>query len=677
MQLFKKTKDETTSLHADLDEFQESVVRTELPEDVREFVGKELSRMQNMSPGSAEYTISRNHLQYLIELPWLSMTQDNLDIEHAQTILDQEHFGLPEIKDRILEHLSVRILKNTRKDQILIVDDEVKTCRALAHVLEKEGYGVVEANSGEQALNLILQARFDLVLTDLKMKNIDGLQLLQEAKRVDPHAEVIIMTGYATVPVAVDAIQKGSYQFLSKPFQLDEVRKLVAQALARKKSKLDLQGPILCFVGPPGTGKTSLGISIARALERKFIRMSLAGVKDESQLRGHRRSYVGSLPGRIIQEIKRVGTKNPVFMLDEIDKLGQDFKGDPSAALLEILDPEQNSYFSDHYLEVPFDLSKVMFIVTANTTETIPAPLLDRLELIRLSGYTIEEKQRIAFDYLLPREKAQASLQEYDLQVTPEAVQKIIRGYTKEAGLRNLQRQIASICRKTARSLLQNPDKGREVISISPEVVEELLGQEQYSCEVPAAKDRIGVATGLAWTPYGGEIMFVEATMMPGKGRLMLTGSLGDILKESAQAALSYVRSNTDLFKVADDLFGSRDLHVHVPSGAIPKDGPSAGLTIAVALLSLLTQRACKRDVAFSGELTLSGRVLPVSGIREKLLAARNSGVATVVFPAKNESDLKQIPEYILRDLSVFCIQDIREILDRVLIPASKGDSRR
>lgn len=668
MQLFKKTKNEVEDLHTDLDEFQETVAQAELPEDVREFATKELSRMKNMSPGSAEYTISRNHLQYLVELPWISMTQDNLDIGHAQTILDQEHFGLLEIKDRILEHLSVRILKHTRKAQILIVDDEVKTCRALAHVLKKEGYGVGEANSGEQALDMILQARFDLVLTDLKMKNIDGLQLLQEAKRVDPDTEVIIMTGYATVPVAVDAIQKGSYQFLSKPFQLEEVREVVAQALSRKKSKLDLQGPILCFLGPPGTGKTSLGLSIARALERKFIRMSLAGVKDESQLRGHRRSYVGSLPGRIIQEIKRVGTKNPVFMLDEIDKLGQDFKGDPSAALLEILDPEQNSRFSDHYLEVPFDLSKVMFIVTANTTDTIPAPLLDRLELIRLSGYTIEEKERIAFDYLLPREKAQASLQEYDLQVTPEAVQKVIRGYTREAGLRGLQRQLASICRKTARSILQNQTKPQEVIQITPEVVEDLLGLEQYSFEVAAAKDRIGVATGLAWTPYGGEIMFVEATMMPGNGKLILTGSLGDVLKESAQAALSYVRSNTSLFKVADDLFSSRDLHVHVPAGAIPKDGPSAGLTIAVALLSLLTGRPCKRDVAFSGELTLSGRVLPVSGIREKLLAARNSGVSTVVFPFKNEPDLKQIPEYVLQELTVYCIQDVQEILDKVLI---------
>ncbi len=669
MQLFKKAKEDTPEAHADLEELQESVARSDLPEEVRDFAGKELVRMQNMSLGSAEYTISKNHLQYLLQLPWTSMTQDNLDIGHAQTVLDQEHFGLPEIKDRILEHLSVRILKHTRKAQILIVDDELKTCKALAHVLKKEGYGVVEADSGEQALDLIMQAKFDLVLTDLKMKTIDGLQLLQEAKRIDPNTEVIVMTGYATVSVAVDAIQKGSFQFLSKPFQLEEVRTTVAQALSRKKNKLDLQGPILCFVGPPGTGKTSLGLSIARALERKFIRMSLAGINDESQLRGHRRSYVGSLPGRIVQEIKKVGTKNPVFMLDEIDKLGQDFKGDPAAALLEILDPEQNSAFADHYLEVPFDLSKVMFIVTANTTETIPAPLLDRLELIRLSGYTIEEKERIVFDYLLPREKAQASLQEYDLRLTREAVQKIIRGYTREAGLRNLQRQIASICRKTARNILQNQEIARKAIHITPEVVEELLGQEHYYSEVLAAKDRIGVATGLAWTPYGGEIMFVEATMMPGTGKLLLTGSLGDILKESAQAALSYIRSNTGLFKVADDFFSAGDIHIHVPSGAIPKDGPSAGLTIAVALLSLLTSRACKRDVAFSGELTLSGRVLPVSGIREKLLAARNSGVSTVVFPAKNESDLKQIPEYVLRDLTVFCVQDVRDIVETVLLP--------
>lgn len=534
MQLFKKHKDNPTGSHPDLDELSQSITQADLPEEVQEFAFKELSRMQNMGPASAEYAISKNHLEYLVDLPWTRMTEDNLDINHAQTILDREHLGLTEIKDRILEHLAVRILKHTRSTSILIVDDEAKTRKALAHVLHKEGYEVIEAHNGEKALELISETAFDLVLTDLKMDSIDGLRVLEESKRIDPTTEVIIITGYATVPAAVDAMQKGSSQFLSKPLQLDHLRRVVSQALDRKKSKLDLQGPVLCFVGPPGTGKTSLGQSIARSLERQFIRISLAGIKDEAQLRGHRRSYVGSLPGRIIQEINRVQSQNPVFMLDEIDKIGQEFKGDPAAALLEILDPEQNRYFFDHYLDVPFDLSRVMFIATANTTDSIPAPLLDRLEIIQLSGYTREEKERIVFDHLLPREKKNAFLQDVDLQLTSEAVQKLIRGYTREAGLRNLQRQVASICRKTARNILQEKNNCLEAITVTPAAMERMLGPEKFYFEVLQAKDRVGVATGLAWTQYGGEILFVEATGMSGSGQLILTGSLGEILKESA-----------------------------------------------------------------------------------------------------------------------------------------------
>ncbi|MCF8108008.1 MAG: endopeptidase La, partial [Desulfohalobiaceae bacterium] len=596
----------------------------------------------------------------------------NLDIRHAQEVLDRDHFGLLEIKDRILEHLAVHILQHNRRQRVLVVDDEEKACRALGHVLRKEGYEVYEARSGERALELLAQVRFDLVLTDLKMGQVDGLQVLEAAKKIDPATEVIVISGYASVSAAVDAMQKGSSQVLNKPLQLEEIRKIVAKAVSKKKKQLDLHGPILCFVGPPGTGKTSLGVSIAGSLERKFIRISLAGVNDEAQLRGHRRSYVGSLPGRIIQEIKRVQTRNPVFMLDEIDKLGQEFKGDPAAALLEILDPEQNRYFSDHYLEVPFDLSRVMFIATANTTDSIPPPLLDRLEIIRLSGYTREEKERIVFDYLLPKEKKNASLQDYDIELTPEAVQKLIRGYTREAGLRNLQRQVASICRKTARNILQEEKDRQNTISITPAKVEAMLGPELYYFEVPQAKDRIGVATGLAWTQFGGEILFVEATKMKGSGKLILTGSLGEILKESAQAALSYLRSNTEWFGLADDFSSRQDIHVHVPAGAIPKDGPSAGLTIAVALLSLLTERPCRRDLACSGELTLSGRILPVSGIREKLLAARNSGVTTVVFPAKNKADLQKIPAYVTRDLKLLFVQELLEIRDEALLPVSE-----
>jgi ATP-dependent Lon protease len=670
MRFFKKHETSQEDSLSETSELRQAVLQAKLPDTVQDFALKEVDRMTKMGSSSAEYTISMNHLEYICSLPWNRMTDDNLDIQRAQTILDKEHYGLTEIKDRILEHLAVRVLKNARKYRILVVDDEQLTCKNLEHILKKEGYEVITAYSGEKAIEALQQYHFDIILADLKMEQIDGIQVLEKAKEINPATEVIIFTGYATVPAAVSAIQKGSSQFLSKPLQLEEVRRVTSEAVIKKKAKLEPQGPILCFVGPPGTGKTSLGLAIARSLERSFIRMSLAGVKDEAQLRGHRRSYVGALPGRIIQEIRRAETKNPVFMLDEIDKLGQEFKGDPASALLEILDPEQNKYFMDHYLDVPFDLSKVMFIATANTTEPVPEPLLDRLEVLYLPGYTEEEKGQIAFNHLIPKEISHASLQEYPISFTPEAVQKIIREYTREAGLRNLQREIASLCRKTARKLLQKQDDQNHFLTISPFIVEELLGPRKYSFEVAAAKDRIGVATGLAWTPYGGEIMFVEATKMAGSNNLLLTGSLGDILKESAHAALSYIRSHAHEFNVQDGFFQEHDLHIHVPSGAISKDGPSAGLTIAIALLSLITDRPCKREVALSGELTLSGRILPVSGIREKLLAARNSGVSTVVFSSKNNIDIKNIPESITQKLKIVLIQELTEIVDFVLLPA-------
>src|SRR6056297_3162017 len=670
MGFFKKNEIDHDEASSEISELRESVLQAKLPEVVQKFALKEIDRMSKMSSSSAEYTISMNHLEYICSLPWNRMTDDNLDIQRAQEILNNEHYGLNEVKDRILEHLAVRVLKHSRKHRILVVDDEQLTCKNLEHILKKEGYEVITALSGEQAIDYLHQYHFDIILADLKMEEIDGLQVLEWAKDLNPSTEVIIFTGYATVPTAVSAIQKGSFQFLRKPLQLEEVRNVVSEAVIKKKSQLEPEGPVLCFVGPPGTGKTSLGLAIARSLERSFIRMSLAGIKDEAQLRGHRRSYVGALPGRIIQEIRRAETKNPVFMLDEIDKLGQEFTGDPASALMEILDPEQNKHFMDHYLDVPFDLSKVMFIATANTTDPIPDPLLDRLETLHLPGYSEEEKENIAFNHLIPKEIANASLQDYSVSFTPEGVQKIIREYTREAGLRNLQREIASLCRKTARNMLQKKDQKNKSLTINPEMVEELLGPRKYSFEVAAARDRIGVATGLAWTPYGGEIMFVEATKMAGSNNLLLTGSLGDVLKESAQAALSYIRSNTDQFNVQNHFFQYQDIHIHVPSGAISKDGPSAGLTIAVALLSLIMDRPCRREVALSGELTLSGRILPVSGIREKLLAARNSGVSTVVFPAKNETDIKNIPESITQKLKIILIQELTEIVDSVLLPA-------
>jgi ATP-dependent Lon protease len=492
------------------------------------------------------------------------------------------------------------------------------------------------------------------------------MEVLGKAKEKDPSTEVIIITGYATVPTAVEAMQKGSYHFLAKPLKLNEIRSTVQQALSRKHGRFESRGSVLCFAGPPGTGKTSLGMSIARSMHRKFTRISLAGMKDEAQLRGHRRSYVGALPGRIIQEIRRCDTRNPVFMLDELDKIGQDFKGDSAAALLEILDPEQNTHFMDHYLDIPFDLSKVMFIATANAVDTIPGPLLDRLEVLWLSGYTDVEKTQIAFNYLIPRENRAAGLTDPPVRFTPEAVRKIIREYTREAGLRDLQRQIASLCRKIARNKL-DPKIGIEDLLITEQHVETLLGPCRFFVEVAHAKDRIGVATALAWTDAGGEIVFIEATKMKGRNHLILTGSLGTVMKESAQAALSYIRSHVEDYGIAEDFFEQHDIHIHIPAGAIPKDGPSAGLPIAMALLSLITGRPCRRDVALSGELTLTGRILPVGGVKEKVLAAHRAGVKTVIFPAKNSANLQDIPIEIENELTISSVEELYQAVDLVL----------
>ncbi|MBL7178592.1 MAG: endopeptidase La [Pseudomonadota bacterium] len=664
MRIFKKGPEKGTP--SEIEELKEVVLGLKMPEPVQKVALKEIERLMKTSPASAEYTIGINYLDYLVSLPWNRMTEDNLDIERAESILNQEHYGLTKIKDRILDHLAVRILKMSRKHRILVVDDEEMTRRNLEHVFQKDGYHVDTAASGVEALNLLEKSAYDVIVTDLKMEKVDGMDVLGQAKAKDPNTEVIIITGYATVTTAIEAMKKGSYHFLAKPLKLAEIRSTIKTALFKKMVRLEPKGPVLCFAGPPGTGKTSLGMSIARSLERKFIRISLAGMKDEAEIRGHRKSYVGALPGRIIQEIRRAESKNPVMMLDEIDKIGQDFKGDPASALLEVLDPEQNANFVDHYLDVPFDLSKVMFITTANTVDLIPGPLLDRLEVIYLSGYTEEEKVQIAARYLVSKEIEEAGLVEDPAVFTTEAIHKIIREYTREAGLRNLQRQIASICRKTARKALKS---GRQNISspITPETVEQLLGPGKYHLEVVDDKGRIGVATGLAWTAAGGEIIFIEAVKMKGKSRLTLTGSLGDVMKESAQAALSYIRSHTELLNIPESMFDEYDIHIHVPAGSIPKDGPSAGLTIAVALISLLTGRPCKRETALTGEMTLSGRLLPVGGVKEKVLAAHRAGVKSVVFPAKNEADIKDIPDDIKKDLKIITTDELAEIVDLVL----------
>ena len=651
----------------EIDALRQSVLDARLPEPVERIALKEVDRLFKISPSSAEYTIAINYVDYLLSLPWHRVTEDNLDIHRAETILNREHYGLDEIKERILEYLSVRLMKLTRKKTILVVDDEKTTRMNLMHVLSKEGYVVKTGANGQEALRLIDANPYDLVITDLKMAGGDGLSVLDQVKKKHPRTQVIIITGYATVSTAVDAMKKGSYHFLAKPLRLDELRSTVANALSAKIGVVSLKSPVICFVGPPGTGKTSLGLAIADSLQRKFIRISLAGMRDEAEIRGHRRSYVGAQSGRIIQEIRRAESSNPVFMLDEIDKIGQDFKGDPAAALLEVLDPQQNVNFIDHYLDVPFDLSKTLFIATANTVGRIPRPLLDRFEVIPLSGYTVEDKENIAAKYLIPRAIEEAGLTDTPPSFSASVVNKIIREYTREAGLRDLERKIAAICRKITRQLLSQNPKQAQQIEITPELVEELLGPRRYHFEVAGAKDRVGCSTGLAWTETGGEIIFIETTKMMGSNNLILTGSLGEVMKESAQAALSYIRSNTDLFHLAPDFFHKQDIHIHVPAGAIPKDGPSAGLAIAMALLSLLTGRPCKRDTAMTGELTLSGRILPVGGLKEKLIAARTAGIQTVIFPMKNSAELTTIDDDLKKDLNLVTAGELHEVLDIVL----------
>jgi ATP-dependent Lon protease len=448
-------------------------------------------------------------------------------------------------------------------------------------------------------------------------------------------------------------------------YNLEKVKKRILEYLAVRKLKPDMKGPILCLVGPPGTGKTSLGKSIARALGRKFIRMSLGGVRDEAEIRGHRRTYVGALPGRIIQGIKKTGSHNPVFMLDEIDKLGMDFRGDPSSALLEVLDPEQNFSFSDHYLEVPFDLSQVMFITTANVLDTIPPSLRDRMEVLELPGYIQEEKVKIAQSYLIPRQLEAHGLKPLHLKFEDEALETIISDYTREAGLRNLEREIAAICRGVAKEYAQGKT---ESLNITREILHDFLGPVKFYSEVAERTSVPGVATGLAWTPTGGDIIFVEATKMRGKKSLTLTGSLGEVMKESVQTALSYVRSKSKELSVPEDFFEENDIHVHVPAGAIPKDGPSAGVTMFTALTSLLTNRPVRNDIAMTGEITLRGLVLPVGGIKEKVLAARRAGINKIILPKKNESNLEEIPESIKNGMEFFLVETMDQVIEKTLV---------
>jgi len=644
-----------------------TIVSAQLPPHIRQIADNELELLSKISPNAAEYTIGLTYIDYLVSLPWNNKTDDNLDLKGAERILDEQHYGLQKIKERILEHLAVKILMKNKKPRILLVDDEKIALENLEPVLEKEGYEVSTADSGQIAIKKIEESYFDVVVTDLKMKNVNGMNVLEKAKSKHPDAEVIMITGYATVDTAVESLRKGAFHYISKPFKLDDVRSVVKNALARKYNLQSSRGSVLCFAGPPGTGKTSLGKAVAEALGRKFARISLGGIKDEAEIRGHRKTYAGAMPGRIIEEIRRAGVANPVIMLDELDKIGQDFKGDSSSALLEVLDPEQNTNFLDHYLDAPFDLSSVMFIATANVAHNIQDALRDRLEIIEFTGYTEDEKREIALRYLVPKQIHDKGLSDMPPEFKEEAISKIIQEHTREAGIRNLERQIATICRKIATEMVHD-NKEHHRVKVTPGLVETYLGPRKYYFEVADEKNRVGVSTGLVWTEVGGAIIFVEAAKMKGSGELIITGSLGNVMTESAQAALSYIRSNATSFHIEEDFFDNQDIHIHVPAGAIPKDGPSAGATIAIALVSLLTGKPAKRNIAITGELTLSGRLLPVGGTKEKLLAAKQAGVRSVILPLKNKVDINNLPQDIMAELEIHYIDSLDEAVDLMLL---------
>jgi ATP-dependent Lon protease len=644
---FRKQEIEATEVQADPTGLRVKCHDAQMPDSVRETLESEIARMEKTDAAVAEYSIALNYVETMLALPWSALTEDSLDLSEASRVFDNSHAGLGQVRERVLEHLATRVLQVGQPASLLVVDDEPIARSNLRHVLGREGYSVEVAANGEEALALMARQEFDCIVTDLKMDRMDGMQLLEAARQVAPNTKFILVTGYATVDNAVRAIKTGAVHYLSKPIDLQELRDAVRTVLASRTRRYTNRSPILCFVGPPGVGKTSVGRAIAEALGRKFYRMSLADLRDEAELRGHRRTYVGAMPGRIIQALRSVGVRNPVFMLDEMDKIGQDVKGDPAMALLEILDPEQNSRYVDRYLEIPFDLSEVLFIATANGIERLAGPLLDRLEVVQFSGYSEAEKLDIATRFLLPRQLRGHGLVDPFPVVEPEALVRIIREYTNESGVRGLEREIAPV---------------------GPEGAAALLGPPRFRHDAADAGCLVGTATGLVWTETGGEVIFVEATRMTGPGQLILTGSLGGVLKESAQIALSFIRSNADALGVPRDFFEGHDIHIHIPAGGISKDGPSAGLTIAVALVSLLTGRPARSDVALSGELSLVGRVLPVSGVREKVLAALRGRATLVVLPAANAADVAALRESVGEMPPVRLVERVEQALAEALV---------
>ena len=650
-----------------LDLLRASVEKERLPENVRRVAANELDRLERTDPSVAEYGVGMNYVELLLSLPWLHSSPDNLDLKRAAQVLDQEHFGLFLVKQRVLEYLASNITNHMRRSSVLIVDDEEISRTNMAYAIGKLNCDVLTASDGAEALEILGKRPMDLIVSDLKMREMDGLSLLERVKDIWPDTQLILVTGFATVDTAVDALRKGAAHYLPKPLNLELLQNTVRDILERNNQACAVSGPILCFTGPPGTGKTSIGKSVAAALRRKFIRLSLAGMRDEAELRGHRRTYVGAMAGRIISELNKCGVNNPVFMLDEVDKIGQDFRGDPASVLLEILDPEQNRHFLDYYLDIPFDLSKVMFITTANIVENLPGPLRDRMETIAFSCYTRDEKRRIGLEYLAPKQIRANGYEDGAITFTPEAMDSLLAGYTRGAGLRSLNKEIGGVCRKINLEILQG--KKNAPVTLTADDIGRLLGPPRFSLEAADANPLPGVTTGLVWSENGGHIIFIETARMRGKGRLIMTGSLGEVLKESAETALSYLRSHAPQFGMDEYFFEESDIHVHIPAGAISKDGPSAGMTIAMALISLLTGRPAHPDVAMTGEFTLSGRVLPVSGLREKILAAQQAGVRMAILPERNRRDMESMDEEVRSAVELLFVNSIDEAIDAVLLP--------
>ncbi|MDD2603819.1 MAG: endopeptidase La [Desulfobacteraceae bacterium] len=671
--LFKRTADEVEE-NKPLADLKIRIEHANLPDAARETANRELGALEKMDSAQAEYPIGLAYLEYILSLPWNRFTEDHSDIGRVRQVLDRRHYGLAQVKERVVEYLAAKTLRRLKPRRVLVVDDEEIARANLEHVFSKEGYQVETAADGIEAMERLRRNPADIVISDLKMSRMDGLQLLGQIREDVPETEVVLVTGYGTVDCAVTALRQGAAHYLCKPVDIAELKKTVREILDRKRSIQISRGPVLCFSGPPGTGKTSVGRAVAEALGRKFVRFSVAGLHDEAEIRGHRRTYVGAMPGRITKELQRLEVLNPVFMLDEMDKIGQDFRGDPASVFLEVLDPEQNSRFLDHYLDIPLDLSRAMFIATANDIGRLPGPLLDRMEVIAFPAYTEREKRHIVRRYIVPAQLAENGLDPAAVRFSDEALIRIIEDYTREAGLRNLEREIAGVCRKLARMTLEAGNRMAPV-TVDADTVTGLLGPRRFSREAAESGSRIGVTTGLVWTEFGGELIFVETARMKGTGRLMLTGSLGDILRESAQTALSYIRGNAATLGVDPDFFGASDIHIHFPAGAVSKDGPSAGVTVALALISLLTDRPARSDVAMSGELSLSGRILPVSGLREKCLAARRAGVRTVILPARNRAEIETLAPDVTEHLEITLAGELAELIPLVLMPVSPSQS--